>query len=159
MRTGKNATKHRALGLLGHGVQMVVPVVHCYSAVRFSEVLWMALFSLVQIFMDWRKIQHSWGSKFVFRVYSFIIYTENCYSVGTGTRGWDPPQKPRKLVPHKIKPSTVGQKSRSWGHWTTILVSIERSQWIHMCNLKALSNESPFYSSQKRKHYLSHFKS
>ena len=43
-----------------------------------------------------------WGSKFMAMVFSFIIHTENYHFVGTGIRGSDHPQKPRKLVPHKI---------------------------------------------------------
>ena len=45
------------------------------------------------------KLTHSWGSKFVAKVFSFIIHTENYHLVGTGIRGSDPP---RKLVPHEI---------------------------------------------------------
>ena len=45
---------------------------------------------------------HSWGSKFVAIVFSFIIHTENHHFVGTGIRGSDPPRKPRKLVLHEI---------------------------------------------------------
>ena len=41
---------------------------------------------------------HSWGSKFVAIVFSFIIYTENHLFVGTGIRESDPLQK---LVPHE----------------------------------------------------------
>ena len=44
---------------------------------------------------------HSWGSKFVDIVFSFIIHTENHLFVGTGIRGSNPPRKPRKSVPHE----------------------------------------------------------
>ena len=45
---------------------------------------------------------HSWGSKFVAIVFSFIIHTENYPFMGTGIRGSDSPRKPRKLVSHEI---------------------------------------------------------
>ena len=45
---------------------------------------------------------HSWGSKFVAIVFSFIIHTENYNSLGTRIHGLDPPRKPQKLVPHEI---------------------------------------------------------
>ena len=61
----------------------------------------MPLFSWVPIFVDLTKITHSSGSEFVAIVFSFIIHTENRYFVGTRIRGSDPPQIPRKLVPHK----------------------------------------------------------
>ena len=44
---------------------------------------------------------------FVAIVFSFIVYTEKHLFVGTGIRGSDPPRKPRKLVPHEIKPFKV----------------------------------------------------
>ena len=47
----------------------------------------------VPIFVDWTKMTHSWGSKFMAIVFSFIIHTENYYLVGTGICGSDPPQK------------------------------------------------------------------
>ena len=47
------------------------------------------------------KITHSWGSKFVAIAFSLIIHTENCFFVGTKFRGYDPPRKPLKLVPHE----------------------------------------------------------
>ena len=34
---------------------------------------------------------HSWGSKFVAIVFSFISHTEKYHFVGTGIRGSDPP--------------------------------------------------------------------
>ena len=40
-------------------------------------VQWMALFSWVPIFVDLTKMTHSWGSKFVAIVFSFIIHTES----------------------------------------------------------------------------------
>ena len=43
------------------------------------------------------------GSNFEAIELSFIIHTENRYFIGTGTRGWDPPQEPQKLVPHENK--------------------------------------------------------
>ena len=43
-----------------------------------------------------------WGSKFVAIVFSIIIITENYHFVVTGIHGLDPPQKPRKFVPHEI---------------------------------------------------------
>ena len=50
---------------------------------------------------------HSWGSKFVAMVFSFIIHTENYHFVGIGIRGLHPPRKQRKFVPTKFKPSAV----------------------------------------------------
>ena len=46
---------------------------------------------------------HSWGSKFMAIVFSFIFHTENYHFMGIGIHGSDLPQKPRKLVPHEIK--------------------------------------------------------
>ena len=54
-------------------------------------------------FRGLNKITHSWGSKFMAIVFSFIIHTEKSYFLGTRIRGSDPP---RKLIPMKIKPST-----------------------------------------------------
>ena len=68
-------------------------------------ILWMPLFSMVSIFVDWTKITHSWGSKFVAIVFSYIIHTRNCYLVDTRIRGSDPPRKPLQY-PTRIKPST-----------------------------------------------------
>ena len=68
---------------------------------NYNLLLWMALFSWVPIFVDLTKMTHSWGSKFVAFVFSFIIHTESLHFVGTGIRGSDPPRKPRKLVPHE----------------------------------------------------------
>ena len=34
---------------------------------------------------------HSWGSKFVAIVFSFINHTENHYFMGAGIHGFDPP--------------------------------------------------------------------
>ena len=59
-----------------------------------TNVLWMALFSRVSIFVDWIKIAHS----FVTITFSFIIHTKIRYSLGNGICGMDPP---RKLVPHE----------------------------------------------------------
>ena len=60
------------------------------------EILWMALFLWVPVLVYSTKITRSWGSKFVAMIFSFLP----CF-VGTGSRGSDPPRKPRKLVPHK----------------------------------------------------------
>ena len=49
---------------------------------------------------------HSWGSKFVAIVFSFIFYTENYHFVGTGIRGSDPNEN---WYPTKFKPSTVSK--------------------------------------------------
>ena len=66
----------------------------------------MALFSWVPpILVDWAKVTFSLDSKFVAVIFSFTIHTENNFFVGTRFRGSDPPRKPRKLVPPKIKPS------------------------------------------------------
>ena len=43
---------------------------------------------------------HSWGLKFVAMIFSVIILTKNYYFVGSRIRGFDPPLKPQKLVPH-----------------------------------------------------------
>ena len=67
----------------------------------------MALFSWVPIFVDWAKIAHSWGSKFVVIAFSFIIHTENRFFVGTRFPGSDPPRNHKNWYPTKIKPSTV----------------------------------------------------
>ena len=64
--------------------------------------LWMALFLWVRVFVDWTKMTHSWGSKFVVIIFSFIIHTENFHFVCTGIRVSDPPRKPQKLVPTKF---------------------------------------------------------
>ena len=68
----------------------------------WNSILWLALFLWVPIFVDWTKMTHSWGSKFVAIVFSLIIHTENYHFMGTGIGGSDPPRKPRKLVPHEI---------------------------------------------------------
>ena len=65
------------------------------------QLLWMTLFSWVPIFVDWAKITHSWGLKFVVKAFSFIIHTESYFFKGTRFRGSDPPRKPRKLIPHE----------------------------------------------------------
>ena len=39
----------------------------------------MALFSWVPIFVDWTQMTYWWGSKFLARVFSFIIHTEIPY--------------------------------------------------------------------------------
>ena len=62
-----------------------------------SSRLWMALFSWVPIFVDWTKITHSWGSKFVAIEFYLMIHKENWTFVGTGIRRSDPPRKPRKI--------------------------------------------------------------
>ena len=66
------------------------------------RILWMSLFSFGPIFVDWSKLTHSLESKFVDIMLSFKIHTENCYLLGTKNRGLDPPQKPRKVVPHDL---------------------------------------------------------
>ena len=67
----------------------------------FNEVLWLALFLWVPIFMDFTKQTHSRGSTFVDIVFSFIIHAENHDFVGTGIRGSNPAQNPRKLTPNE----------------------------------------------------------
>ena len=44
---------------------------------------------------------HSWGSKFVAKVFSLKIHTEKHLFVGIGIHGSAPPGKPRNLVPHE----------------------------------------------------------
>ena len=56
----------------------------------------MALFSWEPIFVDCKN------DTCMALVFSFIINIENYYFVGIGIWGSDPPQKPRKLVPHEI---------------------------------------------------------
>ena len=53
------------------------------------QILWVALFSWVPIFVHVTKMAHSWGSEFVVIVFSFIIHKENHHFVGTGIRGSD----------------------------------------------------------------------
>ena len=45
-------------------------------------ILWTAVFSWVPIFVDWTKLTHLWGSKFVAIVFSFIVYTEKSLICG-----------------------------------------------------------------------------
>ena len=46
---------------------------------------------------------HSWGSKFVAIVFSFIIHTENYSFVGTGIRGLYPSTKTTKIgIPQNL---------------------------------------------------------
>ena len=63
----------------------------------------MAFYSLVPTFVDLTKITYSLLSKFVVKVFSFIIYAENFYFIVFGIRGSDPPRKPRKFVPYENK--------------------------------------------------------
>ena len=64
---------------------------------KITQILWVALFWWLPIFVDWTKMTHSWGSQFVAIAFSFIIHTENHQFVGTVIHGLDYPQKPRKL--------------------------------------------------------------
>ena len=43
-------------------------------------ILWMAIFSWIPIFVDWRKMMHSWGI-FLAMIFSFIIKPENTISL------------------------------------------------------------------------------
>ena len=70
--------------------------------VRGDATLCIVIFFMGTNFRGLSKIKHSWGSKFVAIVFSFIIHIENYCLVGTEIRGSDPPQQPGKLVPHKI---------------------------------------------------------
>ena len=65
------------------------------SKLKYCELLY---FSSVSIFVDWAKVTHSWGSKFVVIPFSFKIHTENCFFAGTRFRAFDPPWT---LVPHE----------------------------------------------------------
>ena len=79
-------------------------------------------------FVDWTKITHLWGSKFV----AFIIQTENRFFLGTRFRGLDPPRKPRKIgTPQKIKPSTVHRSK--WRNW-----SLNYTQHVEFSSLSIL---------------------
>ena len=60
-----------------------------------KDILGMALFFRVHIFVDRTKLTRLWESK------SFKINTENRFFLGTRFRGSDPLRKPRKFVPHE----------------------------------------------------------
>ena len=90
----------------GHGHEAVT------DGVKVSEIGWTyprrryvytvdGFILWVLIFMNLTKMTHSWGSKFVAILFSFIIHTENHKFVGIVIRGSDPPRKPGKLVPHE----------------------------------------------------------
>ena len=52
-------------------------------------------------FRGLKENDKSAGFKIRAIVFSFIIHSENHLFVGTRIRGFDPPRKPRKLVPHE----------------------------------------------------------
>ena len=87
----------------------VMAIFECVAMEGISvlQILWMALFFWVPIFVDWAKITHSWGSEFVGIAFSCTILTDSRFFMGTRFCESDPPQKPWKLIPTKIKPSTA----------------------------------------------------
>ena len=70
-------------------IQAITTYCHVESVVVYEPrvswpwpkiILWLALFSWVPIFVDWTKMTHPWGSKFLAIVFSFIIHTKNITS-------------------------------------------------------------------------------
>ena len=88
----------------GHRMVTITRYRMIYFVLVIWHILWMALFSWVSIVMDRTEITHSWGSKFVAIIFSFIPHTKNSYFMGTGIRGLDPPRKPRQ--------STIGTQRK-----------------------------------------------
>ena len=63
-------------------------------------------------------MMHSWGSRFVAIIFSFITHTENHYFVGTGIRGLDPPRKTMKMgTPRKLSHSQYNEFITSRTHF------------------------------------------
>ena len=99
--------------------------------------LWMALFSWVPVFVDWTKMTHLWGSKFVARVFSFKSHYNRKWSFRGYWNSWiGPSSKTMKiwLYPTKLKPSTAYlihhfppfQSCKRW---------IWRKFWLVICRL------------------------
>ena len=125
------------------------------------RLLWMALCLWVPIFVDCAKVTHLWGSKFVAVAFSSIFNTENCFFVGTRFRGSDPPRKPRKLVPTKIKPSTVFLFH--FYHWhiftifefsQTIIWHVEEEEVFHFWILYSREHNSFFVCTQQNHEFF-----
>ena len=100
---------HNYMVLHYNSIKYSITTVLCYTStvriisqftIRLTKYCGL-LFFVGTNFRGLMKIKHSWGSEFVVIVLSFIFHTANCHLVGIGNRGWDPPRKPRKLVPHK----------------------------------------------------------
>ena len=78
------------------------------------NILWMALFSWIPIFVDWTKLRNPRDSKFVATVFSFIIHTDIYYFVDNWIQWSDRPQNQWKLVPRKLKPNTAILHFKTW---------------------------------------------
>ena len=100
-------------------------------------ILWTALFSWVPNSVDWTKMIHSLGSKFVAIIFSCIILSENYHFVGTGIRGTDPPRKPPKIgTPRNLShPQYVILKS---GHYQIMHIDMYNISAIYPLVASAL---------------------
>ena len=88
----------------GGKIKLYFYIIHerlCLKNLRMSNYCWWIYFCGEQFSWNWTKMTYSWGLKFLAIIFSFIIYTENRYFVGTGIRQLDPPRTPWNLVFHE----------------------------------------------------------
>ena len=91
----------------------------------------MAFFSWVPIFVDWAKITHSLGSKFVAMTFSFIIHTENSFSWVLDIVDRAINENHENLYHTEIQPSTVFRNVVIWNgcHFAVSPISIDQASY------------------------------
>ena len=101
-------------------------------------ILWMALFSWVPISVDWTKMAHSWGSKFVAIEFSFINFYRQSLFRGYWNSWIGPATKTKKIgTPRKFShPQYVSISLNLW--WNMFFQISGTSSRTHV--------ELPYYS-------------